>query len=487
MGAWKSGSTIMVDGTGNTLSSITSDINDITWIEESPAGTFTIKQKWLQIQLDGELTIGDAGDYSVQETLQFDATAHNQCRFYIYGTVFFYGDVEIWGDDDNSHYQTWYWYGKAYIRGNATQYPVFHSVYQINKYMFRSGIQQDINLNMIDADYFKITTPFNNAVRTLVWNQVVHIGTNAQIKHYTYDGITPGWGYGFYHLTTHFQNDDMSKMLIEDCLFKNANYGFYVQCGTIYVKNTTLELCTWGGGCVGGTQGFDNRIYKAQGVVDFGAQGQYFSFLDGCTFVSNSAGDMLVNQGACVLFRDCNFGHATVNIQTEQGAKILIWSGNTFAATNYINNLGLYDSVCYWVNALDITVKTAGDVPIEDAWVLIKQKDGKEFYTFKTDSNGKPMTMQALAGKILLTWKEQLDEIGSSFDLWSDSGNSTYHEIWVYKEGYTPEKYTKTMSTDQTFDVTLQQTGAPDARIEKLPLVAKMNPVGSIKGRMSKT
>ena len=43
MTASKSGNNIVVNGTGNTLSSITTDIGDTTFIEQVSAGVFEVK------------------------------------------------------------------------------------------------------------------------------------------------------------------------------------------------------------------------------------------------------------------------------------------------------------------------------------------------------------------------------------------------------------------------------------------------------------
>lgn len=96
MSAIKSGTTIRVEGTGNTLASITSDIADPTFIEETSSGVYVVHGAHvLDLWAGSELTVGSEADYSVREELHFNPTTHGfpgfniraQSTFKMFGNV----------------------------------------------------------------------------------------------------------------------------------------------------------------------------------------------------------------------------------------------------------------------------------------------------------------------------------------------------------------------------------------------------------------
>ena len=56
----------------------------------------------------------------------------------------------------------------------------------------------------------------------------------------------------------------------------------------------------------------------------------------------------------------------------------------------------------------------------------------------------------------LLTWKHQYGNSKTvNMEYWSDASNDTYHNIYVFKNGYRPYHTTKVMDSEQTLTANL--------------------------------
>ena len=470
MPAVKLGAAINVTGSPNTLSSITSDINDVTWIEEAPAGTFTVKAKHLVAQNGGVITIGDSGDFSVVEKLVMEPSGNTNCRLDIDkgGEVQLFGASEI---DANlqapSFYQRWRWYGKFYCRGNATYRPYIYNLYLIWKFRTSfSGDGFDRNHDVMDIDYLRVDTPWSAAGK---WTQpsigrvFADYGVE-KIKNAIFGkNGDPAWKcVEVTQAQARHCGDDASKIIWEDCIFQYMGNCFYLAPYHYYFKNcqflqsTSHALGIYQPFTVPGIARTENALYRDMTI-------QLYVFLDGCTFTPVYTQDVLAQWGGAVLAKDCTFNASDRAFNVVDGGKVLIWTGNTFNGT-YAAYRTNANSMVFYVHALDLTIQDKGGSPIEGAMIYVKQKDGKEAWTFKTDANGKPINMAALQGKIILVHKEQLDNV-PNFTLWSDAGNSTYHDVWIYAAGYEPATVRLVMSQDRNETIQLENAlTAPDVR-----------------------
>ncbi len=473
MSARKSGSSIYVEGSPNTLSSITADIGDNTWIAESPSGTFTIKNKDIDIRDGGVLTIGDSGDYSVSKKLNLQPSASTGCNFTIQkgGELQLFGNVEIDATTNPSYYQYWYFYGKFYVRGNATYKPTLKHVHRIYRYWNSYAPTYDRNHDVFDVDYLKIINPFNT-VSYYLYLQDLYYAADKDVEswkniEFGEAGDTSGYIiFGSYSIVKAVA-DDFSKLQIEDCKFQYANsYGMLIVAFPIHFKNSLFA----NNGSNGLRSQYDlathNQVRgKAGSIAPRNMDIQQFVFCEGCDFENNGSYDVHLRDGVSFLTKDSTYNYASYGIYSDYGSRVYIWSGNTFNGSNPVNLSAR--NLVFWVNALDLTVKSkSSGNPLEDAMVYCRQKDGKEELLFRTDSAGKPINMAGLDGKIILIHKEQLNSAATSWDLWSDPGNSTYHEIWIWKEGYEPAKLTYTMNADRTITVELEDA-LVEAEVEK--------------------
>lgn len=471
MPATKSGVTIIIEGSPNTLTSITVDINDITWIEESPAGTFTVKNKNLSVLDGGVATIGNAGDFSVAEKLVLDPTSNDGCRIDINkgGEFQMFGASEI---DANlqtpDYYQRWRWFGKFYCRGNATYRPYISHLYLIWHYRQSFAADgHDRNHDVNDVDYLRVDTPYNISSK---WTQPSNGRVFAdygveKIKNGIF-GKSGDPAVKVIEITlaqSRQCGDDYSKIIWEDCIFQYMGspmslypyHAYFKNCQ--FLQSTAHAIVVYTPFTPPGISNTETALYRDLTIP-------LYVFAEGCTFTPVYAQDVIAQWGGTILVKDCTFNASGRNLSVTDGGKVLIWTGNTFNGTfpAYRTNV---NSMVFYVYALDLMIKSkeTGN-PLADVMIYIRQKDDRESWLFKTDANGKPITMAALQGKIMLVHKEQLDNV-PNFTVWSDTGNSTYHKVWVWKEGYCPAKYDFVMSQDRAETIELDDAvTAPDVR-----------------------
>ena len=460
MGAVKNGNAIKVTGAGNTLATITADINDVTWIEESPAGTWTIKQKGFLLMNGAEFTMGNAGDFSVAEKLIFNNTASRQCDVYQYENTqwYIYGDCEIHQTQDPvAYYNTWYVYGKFHVEGDATYKPIMEGFYAVNWRQQYEEYENDYNRfeNMISQNmrpngrFYVFSQPRRLAPFGLecVKDSVLY-GNGG-----TSNGLYPGAAGG----------DDTTKMVWENVIFDGFGTAVSLGARNAYLKNCIFQNnISMSVNLIGAIPIYPGE-YEGENLKLGKNMGQYgFTFLEGCTCKDGaSSEDIYINDNAWLLIKDCDFSNPVNSVDVRYLGILWVWTGNTHvAAVPY----GISSGLVFWVHSLDLTVEDSNGSPIEDALILVKQKDGKEQWSFRTDSNGRPKTAGCLGGKILCIWREQLDSAGN-MTYWSDASNSTYHDIWIWAEGYEPAKLTLEMSDERIQTVQLEDAlTAPDVR-----------------------
>jgi len=90
MPATKSGNNIYVTGTGNTLQSVLTDINDVNYFYSPSSGVYTLNggsvgsvARYLYVRPGGDLTIGSSSDTSLYERLELQNGANNRTRIYV--------------------------------------------------------------------------------------------------------------------------------------------------------------------------------------------------------------------------------------------------------------------------------------------------------------------------------------------------------------------------------------------------------------------
>jgi len=467
MSATKSGNNIQVNGTGNTLTSITADIADTTFIEETSPGVFTIKgnvARYLQIMNDGELTIGDSGDYSAGETLIFENPVDYRNRFYNYpgGTFNMYGNSVVdFGGTLGDRYMYAYMYGQCNILGDATYKPIIQNItyWWFYETYYTSGTAYDQDIwtlnNVIFGSAARGTR--NNVYFNRIGKPRAHSMTNVFLDYTKGQGVTTtrgvrleAGGPGLYN--TLFDGWDFTG--IQDgwviygiCTppvhFKNAKFGGISTDWDIYLDH------------VAPGPGLDLPLDKDLPLPPRHAQP--FFFLDAATFYdSPTNNNIYVRGGSVVVCKDCDFQNTDGNnFSLDSNAHIKLWgTTNTFA--NYNNTYNSNGSVL-WCYPLDLTIEDQNGNPVENAKVHIEQVDGKEAYIFYTKANGKLDAYFDIEVALLANRCQYSD---SGYEYWSDGANGGSHNVTVFKDGYRPQQASFVMDQDRTDTITLDRIDA---------------------------
>ena len=486
MPATKSGNHIYITGSGNTLQTVCDDIADVAWIERTGvlgAYVFTMKgsaaARYFRIRNGGTLTIGDPADYSFNEILQLTPTASNRDRFYVDtgGALLVYGNVQI-TISTNNFYIYCYWYGKNYWRGNDTYRPKLTKVYRIYWY-WNTATSSYLLTDIWDWEHVDCEDAWSASSGYWFYFNDIRSCPDHIFKDVVFDakpGATTGQYRGYAAIYTAWNRGcTQHKILFEDCTVKHFMYGIMNYYGGVRLKNCLItENRYWGYYDYG--HDYPVRYGHSKHLEVTGVQGQVFEIVDGCTFTANywssgSTRDAYCGGGALPLYKDCTFNSSYRNIHSDVKAVALIWTGNTFSGSQAIYSGS--QGATLWVHALDLTVQDSNGNPVENASVHVRQKDGKEDWHFTTDSNGKPVTMEWLEGKIILVHKEQTSYAGA-MDYWSDASNSTYHDITVAKDGYAVYHTTTVMDQERTLTVQLDPSAAFLEEFEKLRLGTTM-------------
>ncbi len=464
MPAAKSGNNIYVTGSPNTLASITTDIGDTTFIEKTGTSPdiYTVKGneiRHLRVRNGGVLTIGDPEDYSVNETLGFENLALDRTRFYIDegGELMMVGntviDFGIAGDFRPYYSHIW---GKTSVLGNDTYKPVWQNYRRI--YIYETAWTSDTYSN--DIWHFEKMIVGSSFTAN---DYAFYFGVRSRLRAHTFKSIifdkSYGRGNNFYAITVPFETIGQNNLLFEDCNFEDVgNYPIYCHGGRIHVKNCTF----------GTTAGWKLYFIRAQQLYSFtGAKydfgyndkipfGQSFSFVEGCTFENEVNKNIFIAvQGANVLIKDCEWQHdASDSIQVEYGSQVLFWTGNTFTGGRELYDLN-YAGYIQRVFALNLLIQDSSETPIEGAIIYIAQSGGKEAFTFITGSDGRIHTCWDLKAAFLTHQHQYGNNKSTNVEYWSDDSNSTYHDVWIFKDGYS-RNVKFVMDQDRAQTITLQ-------------------------------
>ena len=303
----------------------------------------------------------------------------------------------------------------------------------------------------------------------IVNSYAFYFGVLSKLRAHTFKSIlfdkSYGRGNNFYPFYTPYDFVGQDNMVIEDCNFEDVgNYGVYSSGGRVHAKN-----CTFGTTAsrklyfLRGQQLFS----FTEGKYDFGYNdkipfGQSFSFVEGCTFENElNKNIFLVVRGAVVLIKGCEWQHdAGESFQVEYSAQVLFWTGNTFTGGQELYDLN-YSGYIQRVFALNLMVQDSDETPIEGAIIHIAQNEGKERFTFITGADGRIHTCWDLKAAFLTHQHQYGNNKATNVEYWSDDSNSTYHDVWIYKNGYRSQHLEIVMDSDNAETVTMfpQQKG----------------------------
>jgi len=392
------------------------------------------------------LTIGDAGDYSVSDTLQFNQAAHYDSRFYIFngGELYMYGDATLdTGITGKSMYA--YFYGKSVIQGDAAYRPQLNITYSIYFY-FTSTNPTYYTHDIHQWDKLDIT---GNGGNTLYYVTMVWTPESCYITNFTLDA---GGGTG---IRSDNYSGEGHHILLQDGTITNCTYGI-LRYGTRDFVLDNVAIASASTRCIYQASYRPPEYHEGAGQIAgriAGVEGQVFELLQNCTLTGGPYG--LYGLAGMTVLEGCTFSGSTYGIYCSYYSRVYLRTGNSIGGTTPL--LGANYSLIAYVFGLTLTVLDAAGSPIEDAQVQIKQKDGKELLSLRTGSDGKPVTHPLMSGEVLLVHKEWIsgDPVTGVFEFWSDISNNTWHTVSISKPGYAKRQFDVVMDQNRVIQVRL--------------------------------
>lgn len=347
MAAVKSGKHIYVQGTGNTLESVATDINDplfCTW--DAPTKTFTFigtsaDVRYFYIRNGGVLDVNDG------ETFQFSNATADDTRFYIDagGTFNMSGNSILEGratGTQRTYY--WYWNGAVNIIGNGANQPIIRGFRRIY-------LRETQNNNTYPNDIWHIENAKIYSNGAGANNYCFYVYINGKVRSHIFRNITMDDSQGLNYDTYMFSFLYGSSMGAENITFENNTYvmgeraihntgGWALHC-----KNNTYD----GGSASWSVLHYGHPNERARGTLrNYGvgatrSYGQVFAYHEGDTW-TDLGSNLCVNvsYGAEALFKDCTWLETSGDaIECKYQGRAMVWSGNTFTdATWYDVSLG---------------------------------------------------------------------------------------------------------------------------------------------------
>ena len=174
---------------------------------------------------------------------------------------------------------------------------------------------------------------------------------------------------------------------------------------------------------------------------------------------------MSSSYNSVTLMKNCTFGTTavTTGLYAYYGGLILLdaTTNTNIMASSAVTKKLWGTGTFLHIRTLTLTVKDENGNALQNAVVLVYQKELKERWVFATDANGQIKTVHG--DDPVFVEKEETSL--NTFTQWSNGTGSQIHRIVVSKPGY------QTWSTDVAFtaDKTITATLQPIARFRMFP------------------
>lgn len=475
MGAIKSGNNIVVQGAGNTLASIKTDIADPTWFDEpTPNNYRMLGNRWLIIDPLADFTIGNSGDYSFTEGLQLVPVSGtvsarfnvmSQGQFNMYGNTYLKAGIDGPTQQPSALVQI---YGGCTIQGDATYRPLitdaivaYFNQIQNADYSTDQWVVQHVDMQ--DFYYHANATVW--FISSFRYNPNGHIFEDVEIDSLTsYNPGAPDYGTFNGFAIDEDAEATSDYIQIKDCTVKHCRRPIETVDAILVLDNITLIENIESNFRPGSGTKFLPLIksdlhYTEKGSYQ-GLVGQRFFFIDGGSS-GPVTGQVITPRYSNMLIRD----HASTEpdgfANVTRYSRVYYWTGNSKLG-DWIVTEG-HVIYCF---ALNLTIQDEDTNPVEDAVVQIRQvPDDREIWTFTTDANGKPINFRPLAGKVILGHKawQSGGEGSEVFEMWSDGVSGRQHQVDAYKPGKGSRSVLVTMDQDRSLVLTL--TGVAPAPV----------------------
>jgi len=472
MGAIKSGSDIVVQGTGNTLASVKTDIADPTFFDELTPGNYrVVGNRDLIIDPLADLTIGNASDFSVTEGLQLTPTSGSaNSRIDTTSTSHFkmYGNTYLkLGIDGPTAQPTGVMLitGACTILGDATYRPLISDGTEV---VFRNIRTADFSLDIWNVQHVDFENFRYHTFRTILMDGTDRFNPNGHtFEDIVIDSLTtltpPITDYGTQDGIDFVLDAEgtLDFVTMKDITIKHCRRGINPSdaCPAIengvFIENRLGALICQGDSNM--SHLYKSDVQYSQSGFYTGIVGQRFTYINGGSSSNNASWSHNLTYST-LLLRDYNSTDQFFGLSRQYG-RFLLWNVDwTGGGWEKINCQIIY------VYGLTLVVQDEDGNPVENAVVHIYQEpDEREHWTFYTDSAGKPITMRAMNGVVVLGNKAYISgAFGSeTFELWSDGVAGRQHKVEVFKDGVGGAESTVVMDQDRSLTLTLERVIPP--------------------------
>ena len=434
----------VLTGTGTLAELYTDAIADTAGCMTSPSANVYQVEGNRELELSSGVTVTTADG----DTLQWALTANTYPILHVAtGSVLnLTQNTKITGDTDGTHYSYIYIEGECNANGTAGNEVIFELYRSIYIYGYENVDWDHVILrdNVLSSGYMLFFQPDLYNTDQLNYTRSFD---NITIQGGPTENANNGWIF--------FYGGDYSTFTFNNIDITDTTWAFFYGCSNLTINggtatSTNQEHRMWNcGGPRAPMQNFEISKTKLRGI-DFQNQPKFY--YKNYTFDANDAGvytGPYVDRGTVIYVEDCTFKNATYGMRAQGGIIVLLGT-QTYTSITTEKIWGPSGTILHG-RKLTLSVEDSGAAAIADATVTIRQKEGNEFWQFRTDSNGD--VLDPRGEPIVLIEKEETST--GVFDQWSDGTGNQVHIIEVYKDGYEPHSEEVAMNQDRTKTIVL--------------------------------
>ncbi len=358
-------------------------------------------------------------------------------------------------DGNNGSYRYMYIYGSCTLTGTVAKPIIIKRYYMVRCYSYGQTISFDY-VNFQDPSSYS-TSNYALYFMESTYGSYPQAGewsfTNITLDNRTNSGYVLGATHG-----------DWRNVVIDSWTTTDTNYGVRLFGGVLKITNCTF-----------------NNIYRYQTMYSAGAVPMYYDSsvdsdeafkdsyqpkitFDTCTFQdcydqSSTEIGFYITYTSVIKFKNCSFigvdDTMRYGISSLYNSRILLEGGQAGQTwTNVTDNLYYGSKRTYYdVYSLDLTVEDADGSPIENAMVILWQKEGLGSpEIFRTDASG---NIFDLYGDLpVFVYRENYTN-DSTFNYWADGTSDQVYIMHIVKQDYTTDTRELTFAANQTITAVL--------------------------------
>lgn len=443
-----SGSQILVTAGTGTLAELYADaVADTPGCMTNPSTNVYQVEGDREIQIQSGVTVSTNSGDTVGDTLQWNLAANKFpiLRVQQGGILNLNENTTIVGDTNGAQQSYIYCEGEVNCNGTLGNEVIFEKHRSIYIYGYRNMDWDHVIIrdNVLSSGYNVIIQPGNydfDDTYKQTFDDITLVGGPTETS-------TNGWAL--------FYNGDYSSFTFNNFNMTNGYWALFYGCSNLQINggtllNTFAENRYWG--C--GGEGLNSWHYDPVNTLERGIDWQNqpkvkyknYTFDDGDSGVYAGG---IVDRGSVVYFEDCTFQNATYGVYANRG--IAIYVGTTTFNSITTNRRWGSGGIHLHGRKLTLNVEDSLTNPIADATVTIRQKQGREHWSFRTDSSGN--VLDPRGEPVVLIEREETST--GVFTEWSDGTGDQVHVIEVYKDGFTAHTQEVAFTEDKTITVTL--------------------------------